>query len=144
MGKVSYKPWASSTATRAVMVANRRRDTAPEMAIRRLAHAAGLRYRVDTRPLPELNRRADMVFAQAKVAVFIDGCYWHGCSEHGTTSQTNPEYWSVKIAGNRQRDTDTDRRLLAAGWQSVRVWEHVDPAAALRLILNALRGERCD
>ena len=73
------------------MQGNRRRDTTPEMAVRRLVHAAGLRYRVDAKPLPDLNRRADLVFTRAKVAVFIDGCYWHGCPEHGTTSRTNEE-----------------------------------------------------
>ncbi len=80
------------------MRANRRRDTTPEMAIRRLAHAQGLRYRVDAKPLPELNRRADLVFTRVKVAVFIDGCYWHGCPAHGTSPKSHADYWSAKIA----------------------------------------------
>lgn len=110
------------------MLGNRRRDTKPEMAVRRLVHAAGLRYRVDAKPLPELNRRADLVFTRAKIAVFVDGCYWHGCSEHGTTAKTNVTYWSPKIARNKARDADTDEQLTAAGWSVVRVWEHEDPA----------------
>src|SRR4051812_383393 len=96
----AYESWASSPASRAVMRANRRRDTAPEMAVRRLVHAAGLRYLVDARPLVGLNRRADLVFTRVKVAVFIDGCYWHGCPEHGTAAKTNAAYWSSKISGN--------------------------------------------
>lgn len=109
------------------MLGNRRRDTQPEMAVRRLVHAAGLRYRVDSRPVPELNRRADLVFVTARVAVFIDGCYWHGCSEHGTTARTNAEYWSQKIARNQERDADTDSRLRASGWEVIRAWEHENP-----------------
>jgi DNA mismatch endonuclease (patch repair protein) len=107
------------------------------MAIRRLVHAAGLRYRVDTKPLPDLNRRADMVFTRARVAVFIDGCYWHGCGEHGTVARTNPGYWRKKIEGNRRRDRDTDRILEAAGWCVVRIWEHEDPVEASTRVIRA-------
>lgn len=105
------------------------------MAVRRLLHAAGLRYRVDTRPIADLNRRADLAFTRAKVAVFIDGCYWHGCPEHGTTAKTHPDYWTAKIARNRERDAETNRLLEAAGWKVVRAWEHQDPAqVALKVI----------
>ena len=72
--------------------------------MRRLVHAAGLRYRVDARPLAQLNRRADMVFSRAKVAVFIDGCFWHGCPEHHTVARSNASYWAEKVARNRERD----------------------------------------
>lgn len=96
-----YRPWASSSGVRATMRGNRRRDTKPEMAVRRAVHALGLRYRVDSRPLQGLNRRADLVFASARVAVFVDGCYWHGCPEHGTAARTNAGYWSKKIQRNR-------------------------------------------
>src|SRR5215213_9270407 len=123
----TYESWASSPASRAVMQGNRRRDTTPEMAVRRLAHASGLRYRVDAKPLPHLNRRADLVFTRVKVAVFIDGCYWHGCPEHGTTAKSNPDYWNAKIARNRERDAETDRLLIGAGWTVVRAWEHETP-----------------
>lgn len=112
------------------MQGNRRRDTSPELALRRLLHAAGLRYRVDARPLKDLNRRADLVFYGRRVAVFVDGCYWHGCPEHGTVAQTNAAYWASKIGRNRERDADTNRRLREAGWTVVRVWEHEDPAIA--------------
>ncbi|MFE0042626.1 very short patch repair endonuclease [Streptomyces albireticuli] len=106
------------------MQAIRSRDTKPEQLIRRLVHAQGLRYRVAARPLPDLRRTADLVFRPAKVAVFIDGCYWHGCPEHYVPPRTNPGYWSDKVAGNMARDRDTDARLIAAGWMVLRFWEH--------------------
>ncbi|TCJ21668.1 very short patch repair endonuclease [Nocardioides jejuensis] len=137
-----YESWASSPASRAVMQANRRRDTSPEMAVRRLVHAAGLRYRVDTRPLSDLNRRADLVFRGAKVAVFIDGCYWHGCPKHGTVAKSNADYWSPKIARNRERDAETDRLLVDAGWTVIRAWEHEVPSAVAQRILSAVPERR--
>jgi DNA mismatch endonuclease (patch repair protein) len=121
------------------MRANRRRDTAPELALRRELHRRGLRYLVDAPVVTGLRRRADLVFRGAKVAVFMDGCYWHGCPLHGTTARANQQYWVAKIAQNRQRDSDTDARLLAAGWRSVRVWEHEDPKAAADRVVSALR-----
>lgn len=134
----TYKPWASTPASRAVMQGNRSRDTKPEMAVRRAAHAQGLRYRVDSRPLSSLNRRADLVFTRAKVAVFIDGCYWHGCPEHGTAARSNAGYWSTKIARNKDRDAETDRLLDDAGWTVVRAWEHESADAVLSRIRSAL------
>lgn len=136
----TYESWASSPASRAVMQANRRRDTSPEMAVRRLAHARGLRYRVDAKPLPELNRRADLIFTRAKVAVFVDGCYWHGCPVHGTAAQSNAEYWNAKISRNRERDAETNERLSAAGWLVLRAWEHDDPEAVVARVIDAVRG----
>ncbi|MEV6245449.1 very short patch repair endonuclease [Streptomyces sp. NPDC051742] len=116
--------WASSAARRRNMQAIRSRDTKPEQAIRRLVHAQGLRYRVAAKPLPGLRRTADMVFRPAKVAVFIDGCYWHGCPEHYVPPKTNPGYWSKKVEGNIIRDRDTDLKLTEAGWLVLRFWEH--------------------
>ena len=121
------------------MQGNRRRDTKPEMAVRRAVHALGLRYRVDARPLPDLNRRADLVFTRAKVAVFVDGCYWHGCPEHGTAPKQNATYWGPKIRRNRDRDAETDRLLEEAGWVPVRIWEHEDAHEAARRIASAVR-----
>jgi DNA mismatch endonuclease, patch repair protein len=126
--------WASSEAVRAVMKANRGRDTRPERALRSAAHALGLRYRVGARPLPKLRRTADLVFPRAKVAVFLDGCFWHGCSEHLRPAKTNEGFWTAKITDNQKRDQDTDRQLAEAGWTVIRVWEHEDPVdAALRI-----------
>ncbi|APS21375.1 DNA mismatch repair protein Vsr [Streptomyces sp. Tue 6075] len=126
------------------MQAIRSRDTKPERLIRRLVHANGLRYRVAARPLPDLRRTADMVFRPAKVAVFIDGCYWHGCPEHYVSPKTNPGYWSEKVARNVARDRDTDERLSAAGWLVLRFWEHQSSDACALSIISAVRERRDD
>jgi DNA mismatch endonuclease (patch repair protein) len=120
--------WASAPAVRARMQRQRTRDTQPELAIRRLLHAAGFRYRVDVAPLPHLRRRADIVFRPARVAVFIDGCFWHGCPTHGSRgTNANTGYWEEKVRRNQGRDADTDAQLVDAGWVAVRVWEHENP-----------------
>jgi DNA mismatch endonuclease (patch repair protein) len=136
-----YDSWASSPASRAVMKANRRRDTKPELAVRRIVHAAGLRYRVDVRPLPQLNRRADLVFTRAKVAVFLDGCYWHGCPDHGTSARTNAHYWASKIARNQERDAETDRLLASHDWTIIRAWEHEDPGVVSEWVVSAVKAK---
>lgn len=133
---------AASPGVRRRMQDQPARDTRPEMALRRLLHAAGLRYRVDRAPLPGLRRRADVVFGPARVAVFVDGCFWHGCPDHGTRPRTNEQWWSDKLERNRQRDLDTETRLLAAGWQVLRVWEHEDPAAAAQRVRAAVQTRR--
>lgn len=131
--------WASTPGVRRGMQANRSRDTAPEMAIRRRVHAAGLRYRVDSRPLRELNRRADLVFTRAKVAVFVDGCFWHGCPEHHTAARTNATFWAEKIRRNHERDIETDRLLSDSGWTVIRAWEHDDPGDVASAVVDTLR-----
>jgi DNA mismatch endonuclease, patch repair protein len=116
------------------MQANKSRDTKPEVALRSAVHALGLRYRVSVRPLNELRRTADLVFTRARVAVFLDGCFWHGCPQHHTVAVTNAQFWTDKVEGNRARDRETDQRLSEAGWTTVRVWEHEDcREAALRI-----------
>ena len=120
-------PTPSSTAVRDRFRRQRARDTAPELALRRLLHARGLRYRVDVAPLPALRRRADVVFTRARLAVFVDGCFWHRCPQHGTSPRSNADWWRDKLDRNVQRDRDTDRVLSDAGWQVLRVWEH-EPA----------------
>ncbi len=124
------------------MQVQRTRDTAPELAVRRLLHAMGLRYRVDRQPLPGLRRRADLVFGPARVAVYIDGCFWHGCPLHGNSPRTNTEYWRTKLDGNRARDSDTDRRLADAGWRVVRAWEHESPAAVAEKVAATVLNRR--
>lgn len=109
------------------MQGNRSRDTAPELAVRRLVHAMGLRYRVSARPLPNLRRTADLVFTRRRVAVFIDGCFWHGCPEHHRQPSANAGYWSAKIERNRARDAATDATLADAGWTVLRFWTHQPP-----------------
>lgn len=126
--------WASSDGVRASMQSNKGRDTKPEVALRSAVHALGLRYRVSVRPINELRRTADLVFPRVRVAVFLDGCFWHGCPDHHTAAVINAEFWAGKVARTRERDRDTDARLQEAGWATVRVWEHEDPAeAALRV-----------
>lgn len=136
----STASWATSPATRRAMQANRRRDTAPEMAIRRLVHAAGLRYRVDARPLPTARHTADMIFIRARVAVFIDGCWWHGCADHYRPPASNTTYWAGKVTRNRERDLLANEALTAAGWTVVRIWEHEAPESAARRIEAIVRG----
>ncbi|WP_256338947.1 very short patch repair endonuclease [Streptomyces sp. 2224.1] len=133
--------WASSDAARATMRANRSRDTKPELALRRAIHALGLRYRVSTRPLPSLRRTADIVFTRAKVAVFLDGCFWHGCPVHHTLASANSAYWQEKDRRNRERDQDTNAQLAAAGWTVLRFWEHEDVAAAALRVAEVVRKQ---
>ncbi len=106
------------------MQANRSRDTKPEMRLRSLLHRKGLRFRVDIRPVSTVARRADVVFPSERVAVFVDGCYWHGCPLHVRFPRTNAEYWHTKIERNRRRDNKTRRQLRRDGFHVMRVWEH--------------------
>lgn len=125
------------------MQSNTRRDTKPELRLRSALHAAGLRYRVDYPPLAGLRRRADVAFTRQRVAVFMDGCYWHGCPDHGPRRfGTNSEFWTGKIAANRARDADTNARLEAEGWLVLRFWEHDDPIAAAGDVAEAVRRRR--
>ncbi|RYJ31476.1 very-short-patch mismatch repair endonuclease [Streptomyces sp. L-9-10] len=134
--------WASSAANRRSMLGNRYRDTAPELLLRSLVHSAGLRYRVAAKPLPKMRRTADMVFRPVKVAVFIDGCFWHGCPEHFVRPKTNRPYWEDKIGRNIQRDRDTDNRLAEAGWLVLRFWEHLEPEACAATVIEAVATRR--
>jgi DNA mismatch endonuclease, patch repair protein len=130
--------WASSREVRASMQGNKARDTGPEVKLRSLLHARGLRYRVSARPLPTLRRTADVVFPKARVAVFVDGCYWHGCDQHYRPSSTNSEFWRNKIAGNRQRDAETNQLLNDAGWTVIRAWEHEEPERVADRVVSAV------
>ncbi|MFG1997606.1 very short patch repair endonuclease [Spirillospora sp. NPDC048911] len=125
---------ASSPGVRKNMQANKSRDTKPELKLRRAAHRLGLRYRVSKQPLPHLRRTADLVFTRAKVAVFLDGCFWHGCPQHHTKAATNSDFWAEKVTSNRVRDEETNRLLSDAGWVVIRIWEHEDPEEAARRV----------
>ncbi|WP_436760976.1 very short patch repair endonuclease [Streptosporangium sp. V21-05] len=133
---------ASSEGVRKSMQSNRSRDTKPELALRRAAHALGLRYRVAVRPLPGIRRTADMVFTKTKVAVFMDGCFWHGCPQHHTVAATNAGFWADKVRRTRERDVETDRLLTEEGWLVVRIWEHQDPVQAAVLVADAVVTRR--
>lgn len=132
--------WASSEHARLTMRANKRRDTEPELKLRSILHSRGLRFRVDCSPLKGVRSRADIVFSKAKIAVFVDGCFWHGCPEHFIMPKTNVEYWSAKIAKNKDRDIRVDRVMAQADWTVIHVWEHDDPAAAADLVERAWRS----
>jgi DNA mismatch endonuclease, patch repair protein len=120
------------------MKAVRRRDTAPEREVRRELHRRGLRYRVDIAPVPEIRRRADIVFPRAKLAIFVDGCFWHGCARHRPLPRTNAEYWRMKIERNQARDIETDAALRKRGWRVLRVWEHDDPREVAEMVVGTL------
>jgi DNA mismatch endonuclease (patch repair protein) len=102
----------------------------------------GLRYRVDMRADPSLRRRADIVFSRAKVAVFVDGCFWHACPDHGSSPKANAVWWKEKLRTNVTRDRDTDERLRSAGWKVIRVWEHEAPAVAAVAIADVVAGRK--
>lgn len=129
--------WASSTVSRATMKANRGGDTKPELAVRRIVHAAGYRYRVNARPERDLRRTADLLFTRKKIAVFIDGCFWHGCPTHYISPKANVAYWSEKVARNRARDADTTAVLEQRGWLVMRFWEHEDPSDVAAAVMKA-------
>lgn len=115
------------------------RDTGPELALRRELHRRGLRYRIHRRPLPELRREADVVFPSARVAVFVMGCFWHGCPEHATWPANNAEWWREKLERNQARDAETMARLRAAGWVPIVVWEHEPASVAAGRVASQVR-----
>ncbi|WP_083999785.1 very short patch repair endonuclease [Actinomadura kijaniata] len=139
--------WTAGTYPRPVsegrsrnMRANRRTDTKPEIALRRALHARGYRYRKDLRlDLPDGVRvRPDIVFTARKVAVFVDGCFWHVCPEHGREPTSNEWYWTPKLRRNVERDRTADAALQAAGWRVVRLWEHVPLPSAVEVVMDAV------
>jgi DNA mismatch endonuclease (patch repair protein) len=127
------------------MRSNTSRDTKPELRLRRALHASGLRFIVDAPlPVPGVRRRADAVFPRARVAVFMDGCFWHGCAIHFRPVNVNADYWNPKIKRNMERDRQTDAMLADLGWHAVRIWEHelrtdagvAEVVAEVRLAVN--------
>ncbi|MFJ9409310.1 very short patch repair endonuclease [Streptomyces sp. NPDC101393] len=105
-----------------------RRDTGPEMAVRRLLYASGLRYRLQRRVPGYPRRTIDIAFPGRKIAIFLDGCFWHGCPEHATRPKANADWWRKKLDGNIARDRETTEHLVEEGWTVLRFWEHEDPA----------------
>lgn len=123
------------------MRGNRRRDTGPELALRKLLHAQGLRYRVDA-PIRTARRlvRPDVVFTRRKLAVFVDGCFWHQCPEHGTRPKDPTGYWTPKLQRNVERDLETTVALQEEGWVVLRIWEHVPAVDAATAVVQHLRS----
>ncbi|MFW0783600.1 very short patch repair endonuclease [Gordonia sp. CPCC 206044] len=141
------RPPASSASVRVRMSKQKRRDTEAELRIRRLLHARGLRFRVDTKLEPDLRANADIAWRGLHVAVFIDGCFWHGCPEHATRPRANAAWWAEKLDNNIRRDRRTDAELARRGWTVMRFWEHEDPEAVADVIgarLDAVRSSRRD
>ncbi|HEV7824761.1 MAG TPA: very short patch repair endonuclease [Mycobacteriales bacterium] len=124
------------------MQRQRRRDTKPEVEVRRLLHAAGIRFRVDARLEPDLRVRGDIVWRGRKVVVFVDGCFWHGCPRHATQPKANADWWRDKLAANVARDRRTDAELAARGWRVLRYWEHEPPTEVATDLLRALDTPR--
>lgn len=118
------------------------RDNARERALRSELHARGLRFRLHRPILKGVRRTVDIAFPASRTAVFIDGCFWHGCPVHGTWPKNNADWWRQKIEANVARDRDTDARLQAAGWRVLRVWEHEPIDAAADRIEAAVRAQR--
>lgn len=140
---VPVHPGASLALTNTNMASFPRRDTAPELALRRQLHALGLRYRVQY-PVPGLPRRKiDVAFTRYRVAVFVDGCFWHSCPLHGSMPKSNSDWWALKLAAIRSRDKNTNESLERSGWVVLRIWTHVGPEEATQMVLTALESQQC-
>ena len=126
----------SSTEASRRMARQRQRNTQTELGLRRALHARGLRYRLQVPLLAKPRREADIFFPGSRVAVFVDGCFWHGCPPHATWPKENVDFWRAQIEANRAHDTDRDSRMKALGWQAVRVWAHEFATEAAELIVR--------
>ncbi|MGD0880124.1 MAG: very short patch repair endonuclease [Acidimicrobiales bacterium] len=138
MSAATTKEFHTTPAVHRRMSTHPRKDTIPEMALRRELHRRGLRYFVHRRPIAGLRREADIVFPRLHLAVFIDGCFWHGCPDHGGVPERNDWYWKPKIEGNRARDIDTNERLAREGWTVLRFWEHESPLIAADIVAKVV------
>lgn len=138
----SDTPLTSGLAVSNRMKSVRRTNTKPELAIQSCLKQMGLSFKTDFGIIKGSQRRADIVFKEAKVTVFIDGCFWHGCPIHGTWPKTNSEFWRKKVESNRKRDLDTDYHLTNIGWKVTRVWEHESPTeVADRIFVVIKKGD---
>ncbi len=124
------------------MQSNRSRDTTPEMALRSALHRRGLRFRKHVRPIPGLACTVDVLFPTERLAVFIDGCYWHSCPEHASFPITNGAWWRAKLAATRERDQRNTQTLKNAGWTVLRIWEHEDVEVAAVHVTEVLQRIR--
>ena len=140
MGRIqSSSPEASRR-----MMKVRQTGTKAEMALRKALHRLGLRYRINFQVLKKLRRIADVAFTKYKIAVFVDGCFWHGCPKHASWPKSNSEFWQQKIEANRARDADTNAKLREIGWTVIRIWEHECPEMAADAINAAMDVKRSE
>lgn len=116
----------------------RQKGTDAEIALRRELYRSGLRYRVDFEVLKKPRRKADVAFPGLRIAIFVDGCFWHGCPEHATWPKQNAEFWRAKIEANRLRDADTNSRLRSIGWTVLRFWTHESPTEAAETVVKLI------
>jgi DNA mismatch endonuclease, patch repair protein len=133
------------------MQSNRPRNTSLEIALRSALHRAGMRFWIHRRPLPGVRSEPDIVFPRIHLAVFVDGCFWHGCPDHATRPVTNGDWWARKLDGNVARDRRNTEALEATGWTVLRIWEHepmpmavqavIDTASRLRVALSQRSNE---
>lgn len=136
----------SSPETSRRMAKVRQKGTDAEIALRRELYRRGLRYRVDYEVMKKPRRVADVAFPGLKIAIFVDGCFWHGCPEHASWPKQNAEFWRQKIEANRLRDADTNSRLLDIGWTALRFWEHESQAKATETVAQMVamvKAKRC-
>lgn len=138
----SKRVTASTPEARRRMQRVRQQNTSPESALRRELHARGLRYRLHVAVLTRPRRVADVAISSLRLAVFVDGCFWHGCPRHATWPKANADFWRSKILANKERDVDTDRRLRKNGWAVVRAWAHEDPSAVATRVVSVVRSRR--
>lgn len=141
---MTLRPGAVSKGVSTRMRKQRTVDSGPEVRVRRALFTSGLRYRKQV-PVPDRKRRTiDIAFPGAKLAVFIDGCFWHGCPEHRSKPKHNHEWWRAKLEGNRQRDVETDQILVEKGWKVMRFWEHDDPATVASVVSAYIASRRME
>ena len=136
----------SSPAASRRMAKVRQKGTGAEIALRRALFQIGLRYRVDFEVLKKPRRVADIAFPVKRIAIFVDGCFWHGCPEHASWPRQNAEFWRQKIEANRLRDADTNSRLRSIGWTVLRFWEHESPIEAAKVVARLVtiaKSKRC-
>lgn len=116
----------------------RHKGTDAEIALRKELYRRGLRYRVDYEVIKKPRRVADVVFPGLRIAIFVDGCFWHGCPEHASWPKQNAEFWRQKIETNRLRDADTNERLRQMGWTVLRFWAHESPIDAAETVMRVV------
>ena len=142
--RVPYPEPTSAAATK-IGKANKRVDSKCEVRLRSALHRMGLRFRKDLLVRAGgLRVRPDIVFTRARVAVFVDGCFWHGCPTHATTPKTNQGYWVPKLAANEARDRRVDEALTGEGWTVLRIWEHEDPMSSAAMVREVVAGRHGD